>query len=78
MNEITAVLLDMAMPGMSGREVYLEIKKIMPDVKVLLASGFRQDSRVEDALKLGINGFIQKPYSMMELSIKMREIISKK
>ncbi|MGL4370363.1 MAG: response regulator, partial [Spirochaetota bacterium] len=69
------ILLDMAMPGMSGNEVYRELKKFDPGVKVLLTSGFRQDGRVEEALKLGINGFIQKPYSLRELSQKIKDII---
>jgi len=71
------VLLDMAMPGLSGKEVYLELRKIKADVKVLLSSGFRQDSRVEETLALGINGFIQKPYSMAELSAKVNSIIGR-
>ncbi len=74
--EIKAVLLDMAMPGMSGKEVYTELKKIEPSVKVLLASGFRQDYRVDEVFKLGVNGFIQKPYSLVELSRKIKEIIA--
>ena len=74
-NDITAVLLDMAMPRMSGRDLYDEMKKIKPDVRVLLSSGFRQDRRVAEALEMGINGFIQKPYSMAELSEKIKDII---
>lgn len=73
--EICAVLLDMAMPGLSGQEVYAEMRKIDPNVRVLLASGFRQDSRIEESLKMGINGYIQKPYSMIELSVMVKKII---
>jgi len=73
--DIRAVLLDMAMPGLSGQEVYAEMRKIDRDVKVLLASGFRQDSRIEESLKMGINGYIQKPYSMIELSVMVKKII---
>ena len=65
----------MVMPEMSGKDAYLEIKKIAPDVKVLLASGFRQDERVESVLKLGINGFIQKPYTLKNLAKAIHEII---
>lgn len=77
-DRIDVVLLDMAMPGMSGKDVYIEMKKIDPEVKVLLASGFRQDNRVDEALKLGINGFIQKPYSLGELSGRIKDIILSK
>ena len=73
--EISAVLLDMAMPGMSGDDVFIELKKIQPDVKVLLSSGFRQDSRVEKSMSLGVSGFIQKPYSISEMSHKIKEVV---
>ncbi len=73
--EIVAVLLDMAMPIMSGMEAYVEMKKINPAVKVLLTSGFKQDSRVKAVLKLGVNGFIQKPFSMYQLSREIAEVI---
>ncbi|MCP5047156.1 MAG: PAS domain S-box protein, partial [bacterium] len=74
--EISAVLLDMAMPKMSGKEAYLEMKKINPAVKVLLTSGFKQDSRVMDVMNLGVKGFIQKPFSMVDLSRKMFDVVN--
>lgn len=62
-NDIQLVLLDMAMPELSGKDTYLELQKINPNVNVLLASGFKQDQRVNDVLELGVKGFIQKPYT---------------
>jgi CheY-like chemotaxis protein len=73
--EIDVVFLDMAMPNMSGKEVYEELKKIDPRVKVLLASGFRQDRRVEEVMEMGVNGFIHKPYSMADLAKKIQEVL---
>ncbi len=72
---ITAVLLDMIMPKMSGKETFYEMKKIDPKVKVILGSGFRQDENVELILNDGVKAFIQKPYSMQKLSKIMYEII---
>jgi PAS domain S-box-containing protein len=74
-SEIRAVILDMAMPNMSGRETFMELKKISPKVKVLLASGFKNDSRIIDTLKMGVAGFIQKPYTLHDLSKKVTEIL---
>ncbi len=74
--EIISVLLDMAMPKKSGQEVYVEMKQIDPQVRVLLSSGFRQDSRVQETLDLGVTGFIQKPYSMAKLIKAMGEVIN--
>ena len=66
--EIKVVLLDMAMPKMSGKVAFFKMQQIDPDLKVVLTSGFRQDNRVEDVLKHGIKNFIQKPYTMEKLS----------
>ncbi len=74
-SQIRAVLLDMAMPKMSGREAYIEMKKINPDVKVLLVSGFKKDKRIEDVLAMGVNSFIQKPYSMITLAQEIKKVI---
>lgn len=73
--EIKAVILDMAMPNMSGRETFMELKKISANVKVLLASGFKNDTRIADTLEMGVAGFIQKPYTLHELSKKISEIL---
>jgi PAS domain S-box-containing protein len=74
--KITAVLLDMVMPKMSGKQAYIELAKINRDIKVLLASGFKQDGRVESILELGVNGFIQKPYSLMKLANSLHKVIT--
>jgi len=73
---IKAVMLDMVMPNMSGRQAFLEMKKINPAVKVLLVSGFRQDSRVEEILALGVKSFLHKPYSMEDLTRTMNEVVA--
>ena len=73
--EIVAVLLDMVMPKMSGRETYLALREIYPEVKVLLSSGFRQDERVEEVLSLGVRGFVQKPYALREMAAAIHQVI---
>ncbi|RJP47261.1 MAG: PAS domain S-box protein [Desulfobacteraceae bacterium] len=75
--EIDAVILDMVMPEMSGGETFTRLKKIKPDVKVLLASGY---SVSEEALRIindGQGGFIQKPFDIQKVSSKIREILDK-
>ncbi len=69
--EISGVLLDMAMPNMSGKDTFIELKKIDPGVKVLLTSGFKHDERVKEVLNLGVHSFIQKPYTINALSKAM-------
>ena len=62
-NEIQLVLLDMIMPNMAGIETFRELRKIDPEVKVILISGFSQDGKVTELMKDGAMGFIQKPFS---------------
>jgi len=76
-DEIALILLDMVMPGIGGKEVYASIKKINPDVKVLLSSGYSINGQATELLRRGCNGFIQKPFDMQVLSKKIREILDK-
>ncbi len=72
---IDLVVLDMIMPDIGGGEVYDRFKLIDPDVKVLLSSGYSLDGQASEILARGCNGFIQKPFGMRELSVKIKEII---
>jgi PAS domain S-box-containing protein len=74
-HDLKLVLLDMQMPKKSGRETYIEMREINPGVKVLLASGFQKDERVEAILRLGVDGFIEKPYTFGQLVKAMQNII---
>jgi DNA-binding response OmpR family regulator len=74
-NEIKLIILDLAMPNMAGKESFLAIKKLFPPAKVLLISGFKHDQRVKDIIELGVNGFLPKPFTMVELSKKVAEIL---
>ncbi len=75
--EIDLVILDMIMPDMDGKKTYEKLKEMNGDVKVLLASGYSMTSQVAEILDHGFNGFIQKPFNMIRLSNKMREILAR-
>ena len=75
--EIALVILDLIMPGMPGAEVFKGLKKINPHVLVLLASGYSMDGQANEILRNGGRGFIQKPFSIEQLSHKMRDILDK-
>ena len=70
------IVLGMIMPGMRGQEVFQALRKISPDVKVLLASGYSIDGEASKIMWMGCNGFIQKPFSMEKLSKKIQEILT--
>jgi len=71
---ISAVLLDLVMPVLSGKETYQALKQINPEVIVLLSSGFRHDARVDEILSAGAAGFIQKPYSFKDLTKTVKQL----
>ncbi len=73
--EIDLVLLDMIMPKMDGKETNLALRKINPDVKVLLASGYSQNGTATEILNEGALGFVQKPFRMDELSKAIAEAL---
>jgi len=74
---IDMVILDMIMPGMGGGETYDNLKRINPDIKVLLSSGYSISGQAAEILERGCDGFIQKPFKLRQLSIKIREILDK-
>jgi len=74
-NEIDLVILDMIMPDMNGEQTYLNLKRLDPDVKVLLSSGYSIDGQAAKIMQQGCNGFIQKPFQLQHLSTKIREIL---
>jgi CheY-like chemotaxis protein len=65
---IDLVLLDIIMPNMKGGEVFDRLKKINPNIKVLLSSGYSIDGEASQILERGCSGFIQKPFDMNQLS----------
>ena len=69
------VALDVIMPEMSGRDTYDELRKIDPEVKVLLVSGYSFNKQIEELMDLGCYGFIQKPFDIIQLSHKIREVL---
>ncbi len=76
--EIALVVLDMVMPGISGKEVFEIIRKLDPDMRVLLASGYSVEGEAEELLKNNNVEFIQKPFEMENLLKTVRSILDKK
>jgi len=75
-NSIAGVFLDNSMPNMSGIEAFYEMKKINPSIKALLISGHDGDNdEVKQAIANGMHGFVKKPYTMVDLNKKARELL---
>lgn len=66
------VILDLLMPGLSGEEVFMRLKSLRDDVRVLIVSGFSSEGTVDRILDMGGRDFIQKPFSIEVLARKVR------
>jgi len=73
--EIDAVLLDLVMPNMDGKTVFRELKKIDPEVRVLVSSGYSVDGGAQELLADGASGFIQKPYTIADLKTNLAAVL---
>nr|MDJ0912477.1 hybrid sensor histidine kinase/response regulator [Desulfobacterales bacterium] len=56
-------------------ETFDRIRDLAPNMRVLLSSGYALDGQASKIMDRGCNGFIQKPFSLKELSIKLKEIL---
>ena len=73
---IAAVLLDLSMPRMTGQEALHEIRRLRPDVPVVLMSGYTEQevaSKLLDSVG-GATGFLQKPFLPEDLTSVLREV----
>ena len=77
-DKIDIVIIDMIMPELSGGETYDRLKEMNPDINVLLSSGHSINGQATEILERGCNGFIQKPFNINVLSMKLREILDQK
>jgi CheY-like chemotaxis protein len=76
-DKIDLIILDMIMPQKGGGETFDALKAINPEIRVLLSSGYSINGQAEEIIERGCSGFIQKPFSLAELSQKIREILDR-
>jgi PAS domain S-box-containing protein len=72
---IVCVLLDLTMPRMDGEQAFIELRRIRPDITVVLCSGYSEQDATRRFDGRGLAGFIQKPYNTAELEKKLMEVL---
>ncbi len=75
---IDVVILDMIMPEMDGLKTYGRLKRINPGIKVIFSSGYSYEDIAGELQGQGATDFIQKPFHLVEISEKIRNILGKK
>lgn len=72
---IQLVILDMAMPVMAGPEAFARMRKIRPELPVIIASGYDLNESIQSVLESGAKTFLKKPVRMLQLASTIREIL---
>jgi DNA-binding NtrC family response regulator len=73
-HQINLVILDMKMPY-NGEKAYLKLRKIDKHVRILLLSGYTEDSKVRALLNQGYCGFLKKPFNLNSLKLYVTNIL---
>ena len=73
--KIDLVILDVVMPGKNGKEVYEEISRADPGIKVIFSSGYTRDVVIDKGIYNESVEFISKPLSPDKLLAKVREVL---
>jgi DNA-binding response OmpR family regulator/signal transduction histidine kinase len=74
--KVSVVILDVIMPEMDGVKVYKELKKIHPDVAVLISTGYASNKQTIALKEMGVEGFLKKPYKQSELVKAVHNILN--
>ena len=70
------IVMDMIMgPGIDGCEAYKRIIAINPNQKAIIASGFSQSERVNEAQRLGASQYVRKPYTIEKIGMATKKAL---
>jgi two-component system response regulator HydG len=75
--DFDVTLMDVRMPGMNGVETFFHFRKLRPDAKVIMMTGFSVDELLRQATEGGAVGVLHKPFLMSELLSILNEIKSR-
>lgn len=66
-NEIAVVMLDLSMPRFDAEQTHAALRRMQPNVRVVLMSGFNQQEAIARFTGKGLANFVQKPFSLETL-----------
>ncbi|PIE67794.1 MAG: hypothetical protein CSA23_02185 [Deltaproteobacteria bacterium] len=75
--DIGCVVLDLTMPGMDGKETFKRMLEMVPDVRVIIASGLSADQIMGQFTESAPSAVIQKPYQIADLSDTIQSIMGR-
>ncbi len=72
--EINCIIMDLSMPRMDGLTALKKIRQVNPGIKVILCSGYNEQTAIGNYTGYGLAGFLQKPYEIEKLRKKLKDI----
>ena len=72
------VILDLKMPGISGMSVLKKIKENYPDTVVIVITGYATVESAVEAMKIGANDFLPKPFTPDALRVIIKRVVEKR
>ncbi len=76
-NTIDVILSDLKMPGASGIDLVMALKKINPEISVVIMTAFASVETAVEAMKMGAYDFITKPYHLDEIELVIKRVVEK-
>jgi signal transduction histidine kinase/ABC-type amino acid transport substrate-binding protein/ActR/RegA family two-component response regulator len=75
--KVDLVLMDLTMPRMDGKEAFLALRRLRPNLPVVLSSGYSEQELAETFADRGLAGFLQKPYTLKRLEQMVLALLAK-
>jgi len=72
---IKFVLMDLTMPHMDGEQAFREMRRLNPEVKVIMSSGYNEQEVSQRFVGKGLAGFLKKPYPLSALQNAIRKLL---
>lgn len=72
------IMMDLSMPGMNGIEATAQIKRRLPQIRVIALTAYKNDEYVREALRAGADGYVMKDASYDELLVALRTVVTGK
>lgn len=74
-DRVSLVILDLIMPEMGGKECLEELRRLDPNLKILVTSGYPLNGPTKETVKSEARGFVGKPYGMKEMLRAVRDVL---